>query len=228
MNRRIVSVPDSLSSRSIPGRKPDLRFSPGAWVIADNASFFAVASSRKLPPPLLYASTDHSADVRYFGHATVPDAFIAFGRGKKKYAVVSALEFGRIRRESAFDVVLPLEAWVAKARARWPRRSVGVADVICLLAAELGQTRFTVPQDFPAGLYAKLRRLGLDVTVAPGGATMVEFKVDYPGKYALVDHALSRATKGLIGILEVEGKPDDSIIKDKTGDSRKQMGEMQH
>lgn len=66
------------------------------------------------------------------------------------------------------------------------------------------------------------------VTVAPGGATMVEFKVEYPGKYALVDHALSRATKGLIGILEVEGKPDDSIIKDKTGDSRKQLGEMKH
>ena len=53
-------------------------------------------------------------------------------------------------------------------------------------------------------------------TVAPGGAVMVEFKVDYPGKYALVDHALSRATKGLIGFLEVEGKADDAIIKDKT------------
>ncbi|AWK85300.1 copper-containing nitrite reductase [Azospirillum thermophilum] len=66
------------------------------------------------------------------------------------------------------------------------------------------------------------------VTVAPGGATMVEFKVDYPGKYALVDHALSRATKGLIGILEVEGAPDDSIILDKSGDSHKQLGEMKH
>ncbi len=55
------------------------------------------------------------------------------------------------------------------------------------------------------------------VTVAPGGATMVEFKVDYPGKYALVDHALSRAAKGLIGFLEVDGKADDSIIKDKSG-----------
>ncbi|SMH61948.1 copper-containing nitrite reductase [Azospirillum agricola] len=66
------------------------------------------------------------------------------------------------------------------------------------------------------------------VTVPPGGATMVEFKVDYPGQYALVDHALSRATKGLIGILEVEGKADDSIILDKTGDSRKKMGEMAH
>lgn len=66
------------------------------------------------------------------------------------------------------------------------------------------------------------------VSVAPGGATMVEFKLDYPGKYALVDHALSRATKGLIGILEAEGKADDSIILDKTGDSRKQTGQVGH
>src|SRR3546814_12691083 len=28
--------------------------------------------------------------------------------------------------------------------------------------------------------------------VPPGGATMVEFKVDVPGNYVLVDHALSR------------------------------------
>src|SRR3546814_10623295 len=28
--------------------------------------------------------------------------------------------------------------------------------------------------------------------VPPGGATMVEFRVDYPGRYILVDHALSR------------------------------------
>ena len=66
------------------------------------------------------------------------------------------------------------------------------------------------------------------VTVAPGGATMVDFKVDYPGKYALVDHALSRATKGLIGILEVEGKADNAIILDKSADPTKKMGEMKH
>ena len=61
-----------------------------------------------------------------------------------------------------------------------------------------------------------------------GSFTMRTRFLDYPGKYALVDHALSRATKGLIGILEVEGKPDDTIIKDKSGDSRKQLGEMKH
>ncbi len=49
--------------------------------------------------------------------------------------------------------------------------------------------------------------------VPPGGATMVEFKTDYPGKYILVDHALSRAEKGLVGILTVNGKADPGIFK---------------
>jgi nitrite reductase (NO-forming) len=57
-------------------------------------------------------------------------------------------------------------------------------------------------------------------TVPPGGAAIVEFKVEYPGKYALVDHALSRAGKGLIGILEVTGKGDAAIYRDH-GDSPK-------
>jgi nitrite reductase (NO-forming) len=49
--------------------------------------------------------------------------------------------------------------------------------------------------------------------VPPGGATMVEFKVDYPGKYILVDHALSRLEKGLVGFLHVNGPKDDSVFK---------------
>lgn len=48
--------------------------------------------------------------------------------------------------------------------------------------------------------------------VPPGGATMVEFKTEYPGKYTLVDHALARAEKGLVGILTVEGEADPSIF----------------
>lgn len=49
--------------------------------------------------------------------------------------------------------------------------------------------------------------------VAPGGATMVEIKLDVPGKYMLVDHALSRAMKGGVGILEVEGQENPKIFK---------------
>lgn len=49
--------------------------------------------------------------------------------------------------------------------------------------------------------------------VPPGGATVVEFKVDYPGEYILVDHALSRMEKGLVGVLNVKGEKDDKIFK---------------
>lgn len=50
------------------------------------------------------------------------------------------------------------------------------------------------------------------VTVAPGGATIVDFKVDRAGRYVLVDHALSRAERGLVGFLNVEGPRDDDIM----------------
>ena len=43
--------------------------------------------------------------------------------------------------------------------------------------------------------------------VPPGGATMVEFDLEVPGNYILVDHALSRLQRGLAGYLIVEG-PD--------------------
>lgn len=50
------------------------------------------------------------------------------------------------------------------------------------------------------------------VTVPPGGATMVEFKLDVPGRYILVDHALSRLERGLAGFLMVDGPEDASIF----------------
>lgn len=53
--------------------------------------------------------------------------------------------------------------------------------------------------------------------VAPGGATIVDFKVNYPGKFLLVDHALSRVGKGAAGALEVTGPADDSIYKASSG-----------
>lgn len=50
----------------------------------------------------------------------------------------------------------------------------------------------------------------VQTTVIPaGGAAMVEFKVEVPGTYVLVDHALFRAfNKGALGMLKVEGPPN--------------------
>jgi Xaa-Pro aminopeptidase len=118
--------------------------------------------------PLLYADTERSSDALYFGRVAVPDPFIAFGAHGRRHAVVSALEFARVKRESAFDVVLPLEAWMKRAEKTWPGRKTGAAGVIVLLARKFRQGRFVVPEDFPAGLYVKLRELGLELAVAEG------------------------------------------------------------
>ena len=57
----------------------------------------------------------------------------------------------------------------------------------------------------------------VQTTLVPaGGATVVEMKMDYPGKFLLVDHALSRAGKGLVGAIEVTG-PADATIYNATG-----------
>jgi nitrite reductase (NO-forming) len=50
------------------------------------------------------------------------------------------------------------------------------------------------------------------ITVPPGGAAAVDFKVEVPGTYMLVDHALSRAARGLIGQLIVEGEEQPDIF----------------
>ena len=50
------------------------------------------------------------------------------------------------------------------------------------------------------------------VTVPPGGATVVDLKVRRSGRYTLVDHALSRIERGLVGSLIVDGPRDDDIM----------------
>ncbi len=53
---------------------------------------------------------------------------------------------------------------------------------------------------------------GLQTTLIPaGGAVMVEFTVEYPGNYVLVDHALARVDRGAWGVLHVTGEADPSI-----------------
>lgn len=48
--------------------------------------------------------------------------------------------------------------------------------------------------------------------VPPGGSTVVEFTMDVPGRYIMVDHALSRLERGLVGFLYAEGEENDAIF----------------
>ena len=47
--------------------------------------------------------------------------------------------------------------------------------------------------------------------VLPGGSSIVEFIVDVPGKFLLVDHALARMNMGAWAVLEVTGEKNSDI-----------------
>jgi nitrite reductase (NO-forming) len=53
----------------------------------------------------------------------------------------------------------------------------------------------------------------VQTTVVPaGGAAVVEFKLDVPGRYVLVDHSLSRMERGLVGFLLAEGDANPAVF----------------
>jgi nitrite reductase (NO-forming) len=49
--------------------------------------------------------------------------------------------------------------------------------------------------------------------VPAGGAVGVEFLVDVPGNYILVDHSIFRVHKGALGILQAKGQDKPDIFK---------------
>ena len=53
--------------------------------------------------------------------------------------------------------------------------------------------------------------------IPPGGAAIVEFKVDVPGTYLLVDHSIYRIDKGAVGQLKADGQGGAEIFGPATG-----------
>jgi len=172
--------------------------------------------ARTAPSPLLYADTARSADMLYFGGFSVPDPFIAFGHQGKKIAVLNALEFGRAKKSSGFDTVLPLEPWLEKARFKTPK--AGTAEVLALLARHYKLRAFDVASDFPLALTDQLRALGLKLTPVP--ALLPEREIKTPSEAAAIragNHAsaagiaaaeaLLRRSKIKAGKLVLDGTP---------------------
>jgi Xaa-Pro aminopeptidase len=122
------------------------------------------------PARLLFADSVHNADQLWFGRVHVPDAFISFALGGKKHAVVNALEFARVKRDSDFDVVLPLEPYADAAFRKYSHLGrLSPAETIAVIAAGFRVRHFHVPEDFPASLYARLTQFhGLRLDPANG------------------------------------------------------------
>jgi Xaa-Pro aminopeptidase len=73
-----------------------------------------------------------------------------------------------VKKDSAFDTVLPLEPYLVRAREKYPDRKIGAAEVIALVARELGIKTFVIPEDFPAGLASRLTHLRVTLELVDG------------------------------------------------------------
>ena len=147
---------------------------------------------------------------------------------------------GEIYTEAAFGTHGSQEFNVEKLLAERPEYfvfngAVGALSKLHPLEAKVGETiriffgvggpNFTSSFHVIGEMFDKVYNLGgvlseplkgiQTVTVPPGGAVITEFKLDVPGNYILVDHALSRLERGLVGILHVEGAPDREIYDGK-------------
>lgn len=68
---------------------------------------------------------------------------------------------------------------------------------------------------YPEGAIGSPPQTNIQSTlIPPGGSAIVEFRVDVPGRYLLVDHAIFRAIdKGAVGMLDVSGPEAPEIFR---------------
>lgn len=68
---------------------------------------------------------------------------------------------------------------------------------------------------------SRITQKNVQTTMVPaGGSAIVDFRIDTPGNFILVDHAIFRAfNKGALGMLKVEGDHNTTIYTGKTKDA---------
>lgn len=109
---------------------------------------------------LIFAASEHSADLLYACGFSAPDPFVYFESGKTKGIVLSALEYDRGVAECRKDItVFRIDQFTGNPLS-------GKTELIKKIAERFAIKQFQVPFDFPFGLGEQLRQEGLDITFA--------------------------------------------------------------
>ncbi|MFO1476327.1 MAG: Xaa-Pro peptidase family protein [Verrucomicrobiota bacterium] len=122
---------------------------------------------KSTPNLLMFADSEHDADMLYAVGMFVPDPFIYLRIRGRACVVMSDLEIDRAKHQAPHCQVISLSACQKKVAARGGK-SIGAAAIIDLLAREKGARSFVVPRNFPLGLALELQRLGIRLQAAAG------------------------------------------------------------
>lgn len=131
-------------------------------------------------PSILFHAEASDPDMLYFSRFQAFDPYLAFTVGGRRVAVISAGEYGRMVKESVFDVVLLLEDVREGAAKRFslPKGKRPEIHQMALHLAEIhGIPTFRVGSRFPVGLARKLRDAGMILEIAEDGGLFPERQI---------------------------------------------------
>lgn len=171
-------------------------------------------------PLLFYANPEIDADLLYFGGFLAPDPFLALGVGNRKIAVLSPLELGRGRRESAFTEILSLTEVRSGAAKRYKTRKPTPVQIIRHLLALYQVKEVSVSETFPAFLALELKKARVNVKIKEGAflparerkseaeaAAIREGNAASAAGFDLLKNILSESRITRKGTLNWKGKP---------------------
>ena len=114
---------------------------------------------------LIYADSEHSADMLYAVGVFVPDPFLWCRVGSEDIVVVSALEYGRLSSALAGKATVLSQE---QARRQFGLRRRQPEALIAALTRDSRVKRWDVPASFPLQLAEKLARRKVRVRTVPG------------------------------------------------------------
>lgn len=129
---------------------------------------------------ILFHADANDPDMLYFSRFQAVDPYLAFTVNSKRYAVISAGEYGRMVKESAFDEVLLLSE-VKDGAAKRFNLAKGKAPELTQMVLHLAELydipNFRVGSRFPVGLARKLRDAGMILEIAEDSGIFPERRI---------------------------------------------------
>src|SRR5687767_4315646 len=116
---------------------------------------------------LMFADSEHDANMLYAVEMFVPDPFIYLRLNGKCHVVMSDLEVDRAKQQARHCRVISLPR-CRKVLQEQGIKKPSVAQVIRYLLKQRRLKRVTVPYNFPMGLAKELSKLKLKVKVKQG------------------------------------------------------------
>lgn len=128
-----------------------------------------MASKKNSAILMMYASTEQDPDMLYRSGLFIPDPFLVFETNQgNTIAVVNQLEYGRVKRESKFKDVWPLETIIKEIRKTKNIKKPELFDVADYCLHLLEASSIKIPSHFQAELAFQLQSAGYRMEIVSG------------------------------------------------------------